>query len=296
MKKLAISLIVILGLAGLVMANMDDLLSFALVSQATTKLKSHEDIVLDAGNEWYDDYFTVSYIDSETIAIGEPRYWQQNTNFILLGNDRALLFDSGSGVRDIKPVVDALTAFPLVVLCSHTHYDHIGNHGKFENVVLAKTQIDFVEPRDSAAHRMAVKEGSLSGPSRSAESVEDGAEIDLGGRILKIVYTPGHSADSIMILDAERQQLFAGDFIYSFVAARGPMIYSSDIDDYLASVRKLISTTGPDIKIYGSHNPDTNLIVYVRRDLLDMEAFFEGRTSGPIPSFGRINDRIVAIY
>ena len=39
----------------------------------------------EAGDEgplvsWFDDYFTVEFIDSQTVAIGEPRYAQQNYN------------------------------------------------------------------------------------------------------------------------------------------------------------------------------------------------------------------------
>ena len=85
---------------------------------------------------WFDDYFTLESIDSQTIAIGEPRYWQQNYSYLILGQSRAILFDSGPGLRDIKPAVASLTTLPVTVVSSHFHFDHVGNHTKFDQIAL----------------------------------------------------------------------------------------------------------------------------------------------------------------
>ena len=68
---------------------------------------------------WLDNYFTVEIIAPGTIAIGEPRYPYQNFSYLIIGNDRALLFDGGPGIRDIGAVARSLTRKPITFLPSH---------------------------------------------------------------------------------------------------------------------------------------------------------------------------------
>lgn len=165
-------------------------------------------------------WFDVRKITDRTWAIHEHRYWQVNSNYLLLGDGRALLVDTGSGLSDLGAVVRGLTDIPVEVLPTHLHFDHIGGIGSFGRVLMA----------DLPVNRGQVTGGSLR-PTRRAslsivrrefrvdEWVPPDSEIDLGGRRLELVATPGHSADGISVIDRRNGIACVGDLLYE-----GPML------------------------------------------------------------------------
>jgi glyoxylase-like metal-dependent hydrolase (beta-lactamase superfamily II) len=67
--------------------------------------------------------------------------------------------------------------------------------------------------------------------------VKDGEIIDLGDRKIEVLHTPGHTPDSLCLLDREHRLLFTGDTFYA-----GPLyLYSpeSDFDIFVKSVQRL---------------------------------------------------------
>ena len=66
--------------------------------------------------------------------------------------------------------------------------------------------------------------------------------------------TPGHTPSSAALYDADRHQLFAGDFIYP------GMLYAflpgSSRSEYLATTRSLLATLKPTTRVYAAHLAD----------------------------------------
>src|SRR5690348_3432688 len=89
-----------------------------------------------AKGRMFDDYFVVQDLGAGTFAIGEPRYYQQNYSYLIIGTKRALMFDSGSGTRDIGKVVKSLTSLPVTVMVSHLHFHRFGGIGPFDHVAM----------------------------------------------------------------------------------------------------------------------------------------------------------------
>lgn len=208
------------------------------------------------GGEWVDDYFVVVAIDERTWAIGEPLNPQRNFNYLIEGDDRAVLFDAGAGHFDIRPVVAALTDRPVTFVPSHFHYDHVGNTVTFDRMAV----VDLPHLREQAdGDRLTLtwKQhlGSTEGVARPTFRVDawlrPGSMLDLGGRELRVLYTPGHTDDSISLLDAQTSLLFAGDFIYP--GDLYGFMPNSNLGDYLQAAGRVLEQVPEGTRLAGAH-------------------------------------------
>ena len=100
-------------------------------------------------------WFEVYRVGPGTTALYEPGHWQEAISYLIEGRDRAVLFDTGLGIGDVKAVVDQLTSLPVLVVNSHEHFDHIGGDRLFADVAVADNP--------AALARLARGTGSLSG-------------------------------------------------------------------------------------------------------------------------------------
>jgi glyoxylase-like metal-dependent hydrolase (beta-lactamase superfamily II) len=169
---------------------------------------------------------------SETVLAALHRHLRGRpvcTNANPRGQRQALPFDTGMGIGDIKKITSELTKLPIAVLNSHTHNDPVGGNGQFDT--LYGMDLDFTRTnargsRDAAQSEVAPSEicgnppkgfdrqAYVTKPWKITAYKHDGDRLDLGGRTLEIVATPGHTPDSICLLDREHGLLFTGDTYY----------------------------------------------------------------------------------
>ncbi len=219
---------------------------------------------LDAGDSWFEVY----RLDDDLYAIAEPYQWQEVINYLIVGKDRALLFDSGNGIGDIKAVVDRLTSLPVTALASHSHLDHVGDHWRFDDVLAPDTP--FTDERAKGLPNAIVREEASKAalcaslpngvteenhhtkPFAPTARVGEGTRIDLGGVAFDVLAIPGHTPDSIALLDRENGRLFTGDTYY-----KGPIWLfapETDLSAYRVSIARL-AALAPDLNaVYGAHN------------------------------------------
>lgn len=203
--------------------------------------------------ETEDSWFEVYRVAAGVTAIYEPYQWQEAISYLIEGEDKALLFDTGNGISSIRAVVDTLTQKPVVVLNSHTHYDHVGGNFEFANVLGMDTE--FTRKREqgmanedirievsAAALCQDLPEGvdensHVGRPFKVTDTITDGAIIELGGRSLEVLHVPGHTPDAIVLIDRAAGLMWTGDSYYS-----GPIwLYApeTNLQDYYQSIKRL---------------------------------------------------------
>jgi glyoxylase-like metal-dependent hydrolase (beta-lactamase superfamily II) len=214
-----------------------------------------------------DAWFEVYRVAPRVLAIYEPHQSEETIGYLILGQQRALLFDTGMGIGDLKALVQKLSALPIIVLNSHTHDDHVGNNWRFDTVYGMDTEFTRQSARGSQVDAQAeIAPGEVCGafpagfdakkyatrPWKIAKWMHDGDRIDLGGRQLEIMATPGHTPDSICLFDPANGLLFTGDTYYPGTI----WIYrpETDLTAYGNSVRR-IAALQPQVKlVLGAHN------------------------------------------
>jgi len=214
-----------------------------------------------------DPWFEVYKVAPGTFAIYEPHQAEETISYLILGTKQAVLFDTGMGIGSISKVTNQLTAKPVVVLNSHTHNDHVGGNWEFTYVFAMDTDFTRKNARGSPADAQAeIASGQICGklpagfnPKTYATKqwkifhfVHDGFKVNLGARTVEIVAAPGHTPDSIALIDRANGLLFTGDTYYP-----APIwLYrpETDMDAYVASVKRL-AALAPQVKmVLGAHN------------------------------------------
>src|SRR5256884_1592608 len=212
-------------------------------------------------------WFEVYKVAPGVFAIYEPRQSEEVISYLIVGHKQAVLFDTGMGVSDIRKVTSKLTSRPVVVLNSHTHNDHVGGNWQFAFVYGMDTDFTRTNARGSREDAQAeITPDQLIGdlpkafnpktyatkPWKISHFIHDGFKINLGGRTLEVISTPGQPPDAISLLDGENGLLFTGDTHYP--APIWLFRPETDLDAYVNSVRRL-AALAPELKlVLGAHN------------------------------------------
>ena len=146
-----------------------------------------------------DPWFEVYKIRPGVFAIYEPHQFEEVISYLVVGSRKAILFDTGMGISNIKAVVEQLTKIPVSVINSHTHNDHVGDNWRFSDVYGMPTDFTRANAKGSNADAQAeLAPGSICGslpagfdaktyrtrPFHISHWLHDGEKIELGARTL----------------------------------------------------------------------------------------------------------------
>lgn len=212
-------------------------------------------------------WFSISEMEPGVFQIGEPLHAEDVNSTLVVGDERAVLIDTGMGIGDISDVVASLTDRPVSVVNSHAHWDHIGANWRYGEIAIHAAEADRL-PQGVGNDRLAraftaeYLHGSLPvgtdiasltiPPSQATTILHGGETFDLGGRTLEVIHAPGHSPGGIVLLDRVHGVLFSTDVAYP-----GPLYAFSDDVDFAVYQRTMTSLAelAPALRIaYPSHN------------------------------------------
>lgn len=250
------------------------------------------------------DWFEIYRIQPDLYAIYEPGHFQEVISYLITGREKALLVDTGLGMGNIRQVVEQLTSLPVVVMNTHTHFDHIGGNALFDTVYAP----DHPEARrrlsaGATAAELAgeVTEGANARPwpqgfdpahytitPCSFTPAPEGTVFDLGGWKLRVIDTPGHSPDSIMLAEDDRKLLFTGDTFYP-AALYVALTSERPVTELLQVYRGTMALLAQEFSSYTllcSHNEPVQSGSMLGRTAEALTAILDGREPDEIGSTG----------
>jgi len=189
---------------------------------------------IDSGNLFYTEVMRGIFQISDkslnpteiekSLAPGNPT----RNSYLIIGDDKALLFDLALEPSSLKEYAEALAGKPVQLVISHGHYDHIFNLNRYSDVWMHSGDIRLL------------REGMLEfppvEPCPEIHCLNDGDTIDLGQRMLGVFHIPGHTDGSILLLDRQTRTLLSGD-----TCARRLLYLTKDIPlkNFCDSLRRL---------------------------------------------------------
>jgi hydroxyacylglutathione hydrolase len=173
--------------------------------------------------------------------------------YLLFGDDRALLLDTGSRNGDLVPTLQRVVknwlqrtkreSIPLVVVHSHSHSDHVAGDADVQAMRDPAIPVTFVPAEVEATKRFY----------KITNWPDDIGQVDLGNRVIDLIPIPGHDIVSVALYDRQAAILFAGDSLYP------GRLYVHDLADFQKSTERMIHFTEGKVvaHILGNHIEET---------------------------------------
>ena len=132
--------------------------------------------------------------------------------FVLDGEEKCLVIDSGYLSVNVHKMVEDLLetegrsftksgrSKEILLANTHADMDHSGGNASFSAFYMTKEDYDIKNLKDQC-------------PESELIPVEEGTKIELGGRTLRYIMTPGHTVGNTALLDLSNRILFAGDMV-----------------------------------------------------------------------------------
>ncbi len=211
--------------------------------------------------------------------------------FVIVGEERALVLDTGTGIGDLRWVIEnRITRKPYDVIVTHNHTDHIGGAGFFDEVWVHEADADWdnlelgpqpekrkwyarlISSREDKNYCYDIEQDIRPWPHDPVKHMlTDGQKFDLGGRTVTIYHCPGHTAGECVAIDDLSRTLFIGDACNrELLLGAGPAESREDTADIaLCSLERLQSMYGKEFcDVYNGHHDYRGIGAPLGREVL----------------------------
>lgn len=183
------------------------------------------------------------------------------TNCYILADEKTragIIIDPGDESAVILETVADNCIDVKYIIMTHGHWDHISALPE----VKEKTKADIlIHKNDENCLKDSTKNLSyvfgVSTPEMKADRLlDDGDEIILGDKIIKVIHTPGHTQGGICLLCDKF--LFSGDTLFSGAIGRTDLPGGNQ-NQLVESIKKSLLDLDGNIKVYPGHGPSTTI-------------------------------------
>ncbi|MGI8938755.1 MAG: MBL fold metallo-hydrolase [Iamia sp.] len=142
-------------------------------------------------------------VTSGTFSIDGEDFDVDNNIWIVGDDEECMVIDAA---HDHEPIVEGVDGRRVVaVVCTHGHNDHINAAPALADAVGAPI---WMHPSDTMLWEEVHPDRPVDAP------LLDDQVLEVGGRKLKVIHTPGHSPGGITLHDAKAAVVFGGDTLF----------------------------------------------------------------------------------
>ena len=159
--------------------------------------------------------------------------------------------------HQVQPIVDLVQGRKVVaILCSHGHDDHVRVAPELARAVEAPVLLHPADAPVWALTHDTAPDGALS----------DGQQIPVGGTVLRVLHTPGHTPGAVSFYSDDLGVVFTGDTLFNGGPGATGRSFS-DADQIRVSIAEKLLVLPPETVVKTGHGDDTT--IGAERDNLD---------------------------
>ncbi len=190
-----------------------------------------------------DDNVVIRQIDEHTWE-GNGHLMANESIYLIEGDKESLLLDAGTHIPGLRRIVEGITSKPVTLIATHVHPDHTGDAiNDWESI--------WINAADEVNAPMFMK-----GYPGKKKYLTDGQTFDLGGRVIEVIFTPGHTPGSTTFLERTKGWGFSGDAFGS-----GNLLITTNLTTQITTCEKMayfMEKYGID-RMYPGHYMGTNM-------------------------------------